>query len=203
MAIVKKAAPVATTAPAPAPVKKKVVPPSVPTTAMKTAAPAKKTLEPTAEQIAAHAAKKAASVAAATGKPVPGTKTSPAASAGRPSEVVAARDGKHIGKSSGLRVMDYQDYTMTLQESRQLTDEELGADWSNEFPNTRCVFKDRMDIVRIVRRLFNEGKHGKQTRFPGENAVPRYELQNGKRVAVADENGGRGRKANGAAEATA
>jgi hypothetical protein len=97
------------------------------------------------------------------------------------------RTGKNIGRTSGMRVMQYQDKTMSQQAKRKLTDEELGQDWSNEFPEARCQFKDRMDIVRVVRKLYNEKRHGQQSIFDGI-PVAKYEVnEHGKRVPVAEE----------------
>lgn len=92
-------------------------------------------------------------------------------------------DKRNIGVTSGMRIMQYQDLTMQQQLKRKLTDEELGQDWAREFPNARAQFAERMDIVRIVRKLFNERRHGNQQLF-SDTLIPKYEIVNGKRVAV-------------------
>lgn len=123
-------------------------------------------------------------------------KTAPAADADE--TPAKERSGKHIGRTSGMRIMQFQDHTLMQQDKRRLTDEELGAEWAEEFPEARCQFAERMDIVRRVRQLFNEGRHGKQEQRPAK-PVPKYEIQNGKRVAVVEEPRRRGKAASEAA----
>jgi hypothetical protein len=107
----------------------------------------------------------------------------------------APRTGVNIGKTSGMRIMAFQDQTMADQHKNHLTDEELAAKWQAEFPNSRARFEERLDIVRTVRRLFNEKRHGNQQLDPPDGGVKRYELQNGRRVAVDEPKRGRGQTA--------
>ena len=128
----------------------------------------------------------------------PAPKTAPVATSASeattksPKTPTAKTPSKHIGRTSGMRVMVYQDHTMAQQPERKLTDEELGADWSREFPDTVCKFAERMDIVRTVRKLFNLKRHGKQTIAPPPGGVKKYIIENNKRVAVDDEPSRRG-----------
>lgn len=103
---------------------------------------------------------------------------------------------KNRGRTTGLPIMQYQDQTMANQAKAMLTDEELGANWAEEFPEARCQFAERMDIVRTVRRLFNEKRHGNQQIFT-DTPVLRYGLEGKKRVVIAEETRG---KRPGAAE---
>lgn len=96
-----------------------------------------------------------------------------------------ARSGVNIGKTSGLRVMAYQDHTFAINDKpeRRLTDEELAQDWRNEFPNSRAVQNGRItaDMVRAVRRLYNSGTGGHGT--PGtEHTSHPYVLDGKNRV---------------------
>ncbi len=107
----------------------------------------------------------------------------------------AERSGKNIGRTTGLRIMAYQDQTMSEQPTAKLTDEELAAKWQKEFPESRCRFEDRLDVVRTVRRLFNEGRHGTQELKAPKGGVARYELQGKQRVAVEEPKRSRGGRA--------
>lgn len=84
---------------------------------------------------------------------------------------------KHTGATSGLHVMEYQDRTFHTQHKHKLTDEQILADWRREFPNTngKWVRDDRegLRIVAIVRRFYNERRHGNQKLF-SDKPVPRY-----------------------------
>ena len=57
--------------------------------------------------------------------------------------------------------MQDQDHTLAINDrpDRRLTDEELAADWCQEFPNSRAVKNGRItaEMVRTVRHLFNNG----------------------------------------------
>lgn len=115
-----------------------------------------------------------------------------AASAPAIADEAPVKAGKNTGRTSGLRIGEYQNQTMAQQAKRRLTDEELGEDWSTEFPEARCQFRERMDIVRVVRRLYNLGKHNNDK---PATPVAKYELHNGRRVEVEEAPTGRGRKA--------
>lgn len=111
---------------------------------------------------------------------------------------------KHIGRTSGMRVMQYQDHIMSLQPKNKFTDEELAANWRAEFPETRCDFVQRPDIIKIVRRLFNERRHGKQEIFaPDGVVISKYVIEDGKRKAVADEPSKRGKNSKDVAASAA
>lgn len=99
-----------------------------------------------------------------------------------------AKPSIHKGATTGMRVMQYQDHTLSIQGKRKLSDEDLAADWQAEFPHTRCQFTPA--IVAGVRRLFNAGKHGSQQVMAPGDGVSRYEdgkpVAERKRAAKAD-----------------
>lgn len=90
---------------------------------------------------------------------------------------VAKSASIHRGLKSGLPVMQYQDNTIQVNNKKKLTDEQLLADWRAEFPNTKGAWatddKAGMAVVAIVRRLFNEGRHGTQKVF-SDTPILRY-----------------------------
>lgn len=63
---------------------------------------------------------------------------------------------RNVGVSSGLRIWEYQNQTLAAQPKNKLTDEELAANWREEFPKA-MAFDAKM--VRTVRSLYNRGKH--------------------------------------------
>lgn len=85
----------------------------------------------------------------------------------------AAKPSINKGKTTGMRVMAYQDFTLSKQADRKLSDDALAADWQREFPNARCQFN--ATIVAGVRRLFNAGKHGNQQLSAPKGGVLRYD----------------------------
>lgn len=102
-----------------------------------------------------------------------------------PPAAAEPRNGVNIGKTSGLRVMAFQDLTLTRNDEPKyrLTDTELAALWRAEFPNSRAVQNGRIDesIVRGVRNLFNQGTGGHGTPGQTHQSKP-YVMQDGKRV---------------------
>lgn len=110
----------------------------------------------------------------------------------------------HVGATSGLHVMEYQDKTFFDQPKKKLTDEQILADWRREFPNTKgkWVKDDRtgLVVVALVRRFYNEKRHGNQKLF-SDQPIPRY----GDKGQVIPEQYGqpRGAKATQKAEADA
>lgn len=138
---------------------------------------------PTSKKTLMIKAKKNASVPAAS--PIAKTGTQPAAKA--PQADKAERIGVNIGKSSGMRVMAFQDHTLARNDDPKfrLTDTELAKAWREEFPNSRAVLNGRIDeaIVRGVRNLYNQGTGGHGT--PGKTMTSKpYSLVDGKRVVV-------------------
>lgn len=133
-------------------------------------------------------------VAKVTPPPAPKAEAKPA------TPVAEKKPSIHRGVRTGLSVMDYQDQTMLHQNKKKLTDEQILADWRAEFPNTngKWVRDDAtgMFVVRVVRRFFNERRHGNQKVF-SDTPVLRYDA-NGKAIAEA----GRGSKKADVAKAT-
>lgn len=80
------------------------------------------------------------------------------------------------GKRMGI--MEYQNHTFAIQESRKLNDEQLAADWQKQFPN---AVKFNTGHVAGARRDYNNGRHGKGQVKP---AVPVPEYQDGKPLGV-------------------
>lgn len=77
-----------------------------------------------------------------------------------------------------MKVMEYQDYTLTQQVKNKKTDEELAADWRTQFPQAVAFTPAH---VGGARRDYNAGKHSKQ--FPKPTTpVPAYVITDGKRV---------------------
>lgn len=117
--------------------------------------------------------------AVAKGKTKPATTSDAKVNAKEPKTPVAIKPSINKGVSTNMRVMQYQDHTLSIQPKRKLSDEDLAADWRTEFPNAKGRFD--ATIVAGVRRLFNAGKHGSQQVQPPANGVSRYE--DGKPVA--------------------
>jgi hypothetical protein len=111
-----------------------------------------------------------------------------------PTEKSAERNGINIGRTTGLRVMAFQDLTLATNDvvkrpgqlahiPGQLTDTELAKVWREEFPNSRAVQAGRIDesIVRGVRNLYNQGTQGHGTTGKTHDSKP-FILADGKRV---------------------
>lgn len=68
---------------------------------------------------------------------------------------------KYVGRTTGMGVEQYQDYTLYINEDRdgrlgrRLTDEQLCADWQHEFPE---AVRFTLFHVDGVRRDFVRGK---------------------------------------------
>lgn len=67
------------------------------------------------------------------------------------------------------RVMAYQDATLFHNADWRLTDAQLATLWNQEFPGA-IFFKP--SLVPVVRREYNDGKHGGQTTKPTAPSVP-------------------------------
>lgn len=116
-------------------------------------------------------------------------KVAPAAApAAAPAEEAPAKTGRYIGRTSQLRVKEYQNRSLEANEDQHASDDAIAADWRDEFPQA-MAFDARM--VKIVRKLYNQGKHGNEA--PAEpfhgyddegNAIPNTDE---KRVLRAEE----------------
>jgi len=144
-----------------------------------------------------------------TGK-IAAEKPQPEKSAAKPTDDKAERNGVNFGRTTGLRVMFFQDQTLATNDVAkrpaplahipgQLTDTELAKVWREEFPNSRAVLNGRIDesIVRGVRNLYNQGTSGHGTSGKTFDSKP-YIVVDGKRVVT-----GYTRAKKGAAEAEA
>ena len=87
------------------------------------------------------------------------TKGAPVAPSGK----AVAQPARYKGATTGMRVMEFQDKTLRDNFKAKLTDEQLAELWRKEFPRAKMF---TAAIVRVVRRLFNDGAHGKQTWTP-------------------------------------
>lgn len=72
---------------------------------------------------------------------------------------------KYKGRTTGLRVMEFQDQTFAANTKAMLTDEELAAAWHDEFPE---AVKFTAFHVKGARRDYNAGRHAKATPKPAE-----------------------------------
>jgi hypothetical protein len=86
----------------------------------------------------------------------------------------------HRGRTTGMPVMKFQDNQLAQQPTRKLTDQQLLDEMKAEFPNSKgAIFmgepKTRLAIMKLVRRLFNESRHGHQTIQPPAGGVSRYD----------------------------
>jgi hypothetical protein len=81
---------------------------------------------------------------------------------------------KFQGVKSGMKVMEYQDHTLTInnKSDRRLSDSGLADDWATEFPQSECMQRRDVKIVGSVRRLYNQGKHRKGQEMPKLKSVP-------------------------------
>lgn len=109
--------------------------------------------------------KKTADVEAPAPAAKPTRVSKPAATAPVEEPKVKAAKGpsRYKGVTTGMRVMEFQDKTLKDNFKTKLSDEEIAALWREEFPRAK---KFDARIVRVVRRLFNEGRHGKQDWVP-------------------------------------
>lgn len=104
-----------------------------------------------------------------------------------------AKSSMHRGKKTGMPVMKYQDWQMSVNNERKFSDEALLDEMLAEFPNAKgkiftANLETRLSILQAVRRLFNAGRHGKQTIAPPTGGSLRYnskgEVINGHGKAV-------------------
>lgn len=85
----------------------------------------------------------------------------------------------HRGLTTGLPVMKFQDQQLAAQPKTKLSDEALLEAMKKEFPQSRGLIftgtmEQRLTIMRAVRHLFNEKRHGHQTIMPPDGGVKRY-----------------------------
>lgn len=86
------------------------------------------------------------------------------------------------GKTTGMRVMAYQDKLLADNVKAKLTDMELLKALRAEFPNAKGkIFtgsdEERLSILRSVRALFNRGKHGDQQVAAPKGGVPEFDAK--------------------------
>lgn len=82
---------------------------------------------------------------------------------------------RYKGLTTGLRVMEFQDKTLKDNFKAKLTDEQLAELWRSEFPRAKAF---DAKIVRVVRKLYNAGKHGKTYPAPEKPLFEYDELGN-------------------------
>jgi hypothetical protein len=138
----------------------------------------KKTVATTTKNNTSSKAKGAQPTVAAKASAPVAAKAAPA-KGGKADVAAEPRNGINTGKSTGIRVMLFQDMTLATNDQAkrpaplahipgQLTDTELAKVWREEFPSSRAVLAGRIDesIVRGVRNLYNAGTSGHGT--PGQ-----------------------------------
>lgn len=81
--------------------------------------------------------------------------------------------GRFIGVTSGLGVTKFQNQTFDNQKKRKLTDAQIAALWSKEFPNAKATYSAEM--VPGVRSAYNRGRHGNNDGQPVVPPVPQYD----------------------------
>jgi len=84
-------------------------------------------------------------------------------------EPVTDKTSKFKGLASGLRVRDFQDKTLKDNTKTKFTDGRLAEIWNAEFPNAK---QTGLKMVGVIRKLYNEGKHGKLLPAPEKPSVP-------------------------------
>ena len=73
---------------------------------------------------------------------------------------------RYEGRTTGMQVMHYQDYTLRINDGsdRRLTDEGLVADWHSEHPEAKHLDEQNQKgdfaYVKDIRRNYNQGKEG-------------------------------------------
>lgn len=65
---------------------------------------------------------------------------------------------------AGLRRNEFQDKVLELNETEKwhYSDDELATIFDNEFPQGGVRIADRPELVQVIRKFYNAGKHGKQ-----------------------------------------
>lgn len=81
--------------------------------------------------------------------------------------------GRFLGITSGLGVAKFQNQTFDNQKKRKLTDAQIAALWTKEFPNAKATYNAEM--VPGVRSAYNRGKHGNNDGNPVVPPVPQYD----------------------------
>ncbi|SRR6266540_1971692 len=103
--------------------------------------------------------KKAATLVA---PPAPEAKTEAKTLAATPAKASGPSRNKSVGQFGEplrhMRIMEYQDYTFSIQATRRLTDDQLAADWQTQFPS---AVKFSAYHVVGARRDYNAGTHSK------------------------------------------
>lgn len=133
----------------------------------------------------------AAEAAPVTKKSKKAAKPSPAPEP-TPAEPTKAATGRFAGRGTmaahgipaGLRRNAFQDALLAWNETKDghRSDEELAAIMDAEHPEGGVRIAARVGLVRVIRRFYNEGKHGKQQ--AGAPAVPSQQWVDGKPVAA-------------------
>ena len=94
------------------------------------------------------------------------------------SKASAPKTLKFRGEPSGMKVMEYQDHTLSVNHKtdHRLSDTKLADDWAKEFPRSECLQRRETRIVQGVRRLYNTGRHRSGVGIPARLSVP-YDSQ--------------------------
>lgn len=88
--------------------------------------------------------------------------------------------GKFVGRTTGMGVTQYQDWTFATNDDRRLTDQQISDDWHREFPEAK---HNSANDVRDIRRRYNIGSQGhgpaKIWSYPYDEQGRRYMYPNG------------------------
>ncbi len=138
---------------------------------------------------------KTTKAAATVAKPSVKTVAKPAKAEKAPKEK-KTRATVFVGKTSGLRVAEYQNKTIAANRKNKLTDAELAADWHKEFPNAVLYTEAH---VKGVRSAWNKGHRPGQEEAPA-TPVPEYDKDGTAVVRTRGARKGAGKKTKGAAK---
>jgi hypothetical protein len=87
-----------------------------------------------------------------------------------------AKAPRNKGIRSGMKVMQYQDYTLSINHKadKRLSEPALAEEWAKEFPQSDCMQRQDTKMVASVRRLYNKGTHTKAQdgKAPDRLSVP-------------------------------
>jgi len=91
--------------------------------------------------------------------------------------VANRRTDRFVGVSSRMGVMQYQDYTLSINDrpDRRFTDAQLVEDWHREHPNalhlTRLDTDGSSWYVKRIRKNYNQGKQNHGRRGPDGSVI--------------------------------
>lgn len=115
-------------------------------------------------------------------KVVPVAKAAEVAATPAPKATNVVAVSKYKGRTTGMRVMEFQDTMFAANVKAMLTDEELAAAWRDEFPHAVSFTTNH---VTGARRDYNNGTHCKSFARP-DAQLDAVVLVDGKRLWAGD-----------------